>query len=277
MSAVSKTTVLILLILTVLVSILGTITILQKTTMPEKLPEQESQGTANIYLEIRKPAKALEIFPSQEDVMFEPNLEKTIKIKIIKELGSELTVFLYAEGPLEEYISFSETPVHLSAQEESKLVSYAIKMPAIMENQGITETNIVARALPKKAAGTTTIGASIVVVSKLRLIVPYSGKYAEVKLAVPSFKQNQEANFAVEIKNLGTEDIISAQAVIDIYDPLNNKLGTAKSTTYTIRTKKKMLIEIPWLAALQLGSYRAVLTLIYDEKNAYDEKTFNIL
>lgn len=57
---VQKRTVVVLLILTVVVAILGTLTILQKTTAPEDMPLQEAKGTANIYLEIREPANAPE-------------------------------------------------------------------------------------------------------------------------------------------------------------------------------------------------------------------------
>jgi len=198
------------------------------------------------------------------------------KIRLLNEGGQETSVFLYAEGPLEQYIGFSESIITFSQGETEKIITYTIIMPPAMEKQGITETNILARAIPKGAAGNALIGAGVAVVSKLRLIVPYSGKYAEAELVVPLFKQNEKAAFVIDVENLGEEDIIAAQAVIDIYGPLNNKLDTVKSEAYIIRKKGKKMLNVSWKAVLPPGSYNAKLTLIYDEKNTYNQATFNI-
>jgi len=221
-------------------------------------------------------AIALGIIPGHHDVNYEPGKTVQAKIKLLNEGGHETSVFLYVEGPLEQYIGFSESIITFSSGETEKIITYTIDMPPAMKKQGITETKIVARAIPVGLTGDTIIGASVAVVSKLRLIIPYSGKYAEVRLIVPPFEQNKEAAFVIEVKNLGKKNIIAAQAVIDIYGPLNNKLDTVKSKIHKIKKEGKKILNVNWKAVLPPGSYTAKLNLTYDEKNAYDEASFNI-
>lgn len=229
-----------------------------------------------IFCLVSTTSLALGIVPSHEDVNFESGQEKTMKIKIIKEVDAEYDVLLYAQGPLENNIFFKENVVELKKGEDGRIIEYTLSMPESVDKQGVLETSIIAKQVPKKGDGRTVITAGVSVVSKLRLVIPYSGKYSEVRLVVPIFKQNEETNFAVEVKNLGTEDIISAQAIIDIYGPLNNKLATVKSGSQTIRTKDKAIIDVAWKATLPSGTYKAKLTVVYDERNAIDEEDFNI-
>ncbi len=230
----------------------------------------------SVFALLSSNADALGVVPAHKDVTFEPGKEERIKMKLTKQTGEEMEILLYAEGPLEGNVFFDDSLIVLAADETERIIEYTFVIPEQTGKKGVIETKIVAKQVPKKKEGSTIINAGVAVVSKLRLLVPFTGKYAEAKLVVPIFKKDISTNFAVEVKNLGTEDIISAQAVIDIFGPLNNKLVTVRSDQHIIRSKEKMVIEVPWKPELQSGTYQAKLTLIYDENNAFDEKVFNI-
>jgi len=219
---------------------------------------------------------ALGIAPSHIDVIFEPGLEKTIQLKVINNVHKDFDAVVYAEGELAEYIIIENPTISLSKDEDSKIISYKVKLPQSLEKQGMHEAKVVVREIPKETKGETTITANLAVVSKLKVMVPYKGKYAEIKLFVTNFKQNKESNFAVEVRNLGTEDILEAKAIIDIYGPLNNKLATITSNKASVKSRDKEILIAKWTPKLRSGSYYAVATLIYDELNTKDKKSFTI-
>ena len=229
-----------------------------------------------VILVLASQTYALGIAPSSSDVIFEPGLEKTIQLKVINNVHKDFDAVVYAEGELAEYIIIGNPTISLSKNEDSKIISYKLKLPKSLEKQGLHEARIIVREIPKTTKGGTTITANLAIASKLKVTVPYSGKYAEIKLFVTDFKQNKESNFAVEVINLGTENILEARAIIDIYGPLNNKLATVTSNKASVKSKDKEILIAKWIPELGPGSYHAVATLIYDELNTKDEKSFTI-
>jgi methionine-rich copper-binding protein CopC len=150
-------------------------------------------------------------------------------------------------------------------------------MPSQFSRQGLYEGNIVIRVIPKEAKpGETSITATVAVISKLSVMVPYSGKYVTARLFVPMFEPNKESKFAVDVSNLGTEDAEKVKAIIDIYGPLNDKLSTVVSEEATLKSKEKKMIIVPYTPNLRPGNYKAVVTVIADEFNAKDERAFSL-
>ncbi|MBU3941845.1 MAG: hypothetical protein KKF74_02940, partial [Nanoarchaeota archaeon] len=203
----------------------------------------------------------LDIAPSHVDLIFEPSLEKTIQLKVINNEQKDFDAVVYAEGALAEYITINESMIKLTKDQNSKIISYKVKLPQSLEKQGLHEARIVVREIPKITKGETTITATLAIASKLNVMVPYKGKYAEIKLFVTDFKQDKESNFAVEVINLGTEDILEAKAIIDIYGPLNNKLETVTSNEASVKSKNKEILIAKWTPKLGPGNYHAVATL----------------
>ncbi|HHI04183.1 MAG TPA: hypothetical protein ENL45_01410 [Candidatus Woesearchaeota archaeon] len=229
-----------------------------------------------VILVLASQAYALGIAPSHIDVIFEPGLEKTIQLKVMNNVHKDFDAVIYAEGELAEYITIENPTIKLSKDEDSKIISYKVKLPQSFEKQGLHEAKVVVREIPKETKGGTTITAAVAVVSKLKVMVPYKGKYAEIKLFVTNFKENEESNFAVEVKNLGTQDILEAYAIVNIYDPSNNKVATVTSNKESIESKDNEILIAKWKPNLKSGNYRAVATLMYDNLNTRDEKSFSI-
>jgi hypothetical protein len=220
---------------------------------------------------------ALGIAPGHTDIIFEPNAQQTVKLKLVNTGGQELQVVLYADGELAPYISFEQPLIQFSQGEEEKYANYTIKLPTSFDKQGPHTADIVARGLPPPSKpGEKGMSASVAIASKLNVMVPYSGSYAEINLFSPSFEQGKESNFVVEVRNLGTEDLLQAQLVIDVLGPLNNRITLLKSGSFNLASKQSKIVPIKWTPDIGLGNYKAVATLIYNGVNAKDEKTFTI-
>jgi len=229
-----------------------------------------------VFIVLASQCYALGITPSHVDVIFEPGLEKTIQLKIINDGYKEFDALVYAEGELAEYITINDPVISLSKDQDSKIISYKVNLPQSFEKRGVHSADIVIREIPKETKGKTTITASLAVASTLRVTVPYEGKYAEIRLFAPKFKQGKESNFSIEVRNLGTEKILEAQAVIEIYNPLKNKIATITSNKVSIKSKEEKILTASWTPDVGSGNYYAVATLIYDKLNTMDEKLFTV-
>jgi len=229
-----------------------------------------------VFIVLASQCYALGITPSHVDVIFEPALEKTIQLKIINDNHKDFDALVYAEGELAEYITINDQIIKLSKEQDSKIISYKLNLPKDFEKRGTHNANIVIREIPKETKGKTTVTAAIAIASKLNVMVPYDGKYAEIRLFVPKFKQGKESNFSIEVRNLGTEKILEAQAVIEIYNPLKNKIATITSNKVSIKSKEEKILTATWVPDVKSGNYYAVATLIYDKLNTMDEKLFTV-
>lgn len=220
---------------------------------------------------------ALGVAPGHEDIVFAPNGEHRVKLKIINNDNNDLRVVLYAEGELAEFVTFDDLTMDIRADEKESFTYYTLKLPEKFDKQGLHSANIVVRQIPLEKEGEgISMAASVAIIHKLNVMVPYSGKYVEITLFSPNFEVGKQSNFAVEVRNLGTDDILQAQAIVDIYGPLNNKLDTVYSDIQPIAAKDKKILVAKWIPALGAGSYYAVATVVYDELNVKDEAQFNI-
>ena len=229
-----------------------------------------------VIIALANQAYALGITPSHVDVVFEPGLEKTIQLKVINDNNKKFDALIYPEGELEEYITIENPKISLSKDQDSKIISYKIKLPKEFEKRGTHNANIVIREIPEEAEGKTTVTASIAISSRLNVIVPYEGKYAEIKLFVPKFSLGESSDFSIQVKNLGTEKITEAQAVVEIFNPLDKSIAIVKSEKISINSKQETILTASWIPDTGLGEYYAIATLIYDNLNTKDIKSFTI-
>jgi len=229
-----------------------------------------------VFIVLASQCYALGITPSHVDVIFEPALEKTIQLKIINDNHKDFDALVYAEGELAEYITINDQIIKLSKEQDSKIISYKLNLPKNFEKKETHNADIIVRQIPKETKGKTTITASIAVASTLKVIVPYKGKYAEIRLFAPKFKQGKESDFSIEVRNLGTEKILEAQAVIEIYNPLKNNIATITTNKVSIKSKEEKILTASWTPDVGSGNYYAIATLVYDKLNTIDEKLFTV-
>lgn len=216
------------------------------------------------------PVHSLGVVPSRKSIDFEPNLKKTVDLKLS---GVEGKVLMYTEGDLSSYI---QVPSGYIDVDGSKVVSYDLNLPSDFEEPGNHPGKVIIREVDEGTEGETAVGATVEVVSKINVFVPYTGSHAEAKLHMPRMEEDKKSNFAVEVENMGTEDITDAKVVIDILSPFEDKVATLESEEGRIPKKETEEFIMDWVPEVKPGEYMAKVTLIYDEKNAFDEKNFSI-
>ncbi len=217
---------------------------------------------------------ALGVVPSSKEILFTPNKQLVNKLKVLNNDGGPRDVVLYPEGELSQYITLADSMLSFKDGETEKITTYTINQPSSFAVEGEHEGKIIVRELP--TAGNQVV-ASLSIASKITLVVPYSKKFAKMRLFVGDFDVNKRSNFVLELNNLGTEDITSAQARVKIID-LHSKqdVVTLISDESRVPKKQKKLFTIPWTANVPRGVYQVIASIVYDGKVVEDQKVLTI-
>ena len=222
-------------------------------------------------------AGALGVTPGRTPVDFQPGLERSISFSVMNSQNEKLNLVVYPEGELKEYVEFGggkkSLVVDMEKDEAKRDLGYKVKLPDKME-PGVHTADIVILKLPEKGEYGAYVGATVAVVSELSVLVSTPGKYVEAELNIASL--GDEIGFVIPVSNKGEFNIVSAKAVIDIYSKLNEKVATLNSESIEVKSKERKEIVVKWKPNVETGPYRAVATLIYDEKTMKFEKEFNV-
>lgn len=219
---------------------------------------------------------SLGVSPAKIDVDFAPNLKWDFTINVINNEGKPLDVMLYSQGPLADSVSFREKSIHMGADEYSKPVAVTLNLPDKIEEPGLHEILIVVKE-GQKAVGDEpiSIGSSLNVVSMLRVNVPYQGKYAKAALFISEADPGQEVTFAVEVQNLGKEDISAAGAKISIAGPDGKVVARVDTDEKPVVSMTKRELIAKWMPS-EVGRYSAEAVVDYDGKETSASKEFNV-
>lgn len=230
-----------------------------------------------IIILLIKDVYAIGISPGRTTINFEPNLKQDIKFTIINNEHKDMKVVLSVEGELANYVTLHNVLVDFKANEEAKNFVYGVSLPASLEKPGVNEANIIAMELPPEADQEGAfIGATAAVATQLHVNVPYPGKYLTVDLQVEEAEPSEPVIFHIPVMNFGEEDILHAQASIDILGANNEKIVTIESEDKSIKAKQKDEFVIGWDADVNSGAYHAIVVVRYDGKIARVEKNFNV-
>jgi len=218
---------------------------------------------------------ALGLVPAETKLQFASGLEKEVKLKLFNNENTGFNAVVYAEGDLAEYIMIPDNLITFKPGEREKVISYTIKLPENMQKEGTHSTKIVVRAISSEKDSTVT--ANLAVASKLYVNVPYTGRHAEIQLFIPpKIEKRKETRFSIEAVNIGTEDIIKARAIIEIFDFSGNRIDALTTDEVSIAAKEKQHLTAKWIPAAGNGAYKAIATLFYDGQSTKTEKPFNI-
>ena len=230
-----------------------------------------------LVLLISQDVFGLGVTPARKTLDFEPGSKHEVEFSLMNNEGKDIEIAIYAEGDLAESIVVSENVVKLLSTEESKTISYTFTMPSKLE-PGLRETEIIARELPKTTAFSgTEIGSTVAVVHQLHVLVPYPGKYATAELKIAETGRTDVVNFIVPVNSFGTQDIVSAKGIIDIYGPTNEKIATINTNERGILSGERVELTAEWSGDFNSGKYYAKLTVVYDgEVTSEFEKVFNV-
>ena len=219
-------------------------------------------------------SSALGVIPSSHHVDYGPGEDYTYRLKIVNNGGEAARVTLEAEGDLEPYLSLSQEELSFRQGETEKFVTITLSQPSSSARRGEVTGRVIVR---EQAAAGGQIGATVAVASKLTLLIPYEGAYAESKLYVGKFTPGQRGNFVVEVKNKGDEDVTDAQVFLKVRRATTGKeVASLTSDTRRVAAGGLKHFSLPWEADVPPGNYKAAATTVYADESAEEEKTFRV-
>ena len=134
-----------------------------------------------------------------------------------------------------------------------------------------------AREVPiTKSGEAVSVGATAAVVTQLKILVPYPGKFVEASIRVSETGLNGPITFIIPIRNLGTQTIVRAEGILDIIGPTNEKIDTIKTEVVSLQAGEATQLKVTWdTSKFNAGKYLAKLAVTYDGEVANAEMVFN--
>ncbi len=220
---------------------------------------------------------ALGITPGRTTLDYEAGKEVEVSFKVLNTDKKNINLVVLVQGELNQSISVSEVSFTMQANEESRDLSYRLKMPSFL-SPGQHGSEVVVVQLPDKSENSDAyIGAALGVATQVVVNVPYPGKYAEAELNIHGPNADGEISFVIPVTSRGDLDLARVRANIDIYTSLNERVDSIISDEISIPSQKRAEIVAKWDSSkAQPGTYRAVATLIYDEETAKLERVFDV-
>ena len=220
---------------------------------------------------------AFEITPTRKIYDFEAGKQVQGSFTIIKNENQAMKVAISTRGELADKIKLKDFVVDLPSGALSKEFSYAIEMPSAFDKPGLHEGEIVVVGVPdEKEQKGAFVGTSITLSTKIRVRVPYPGKYAETALDVQPGNVNEQVTFVMPVTNLGTQDIRSALGTVQVLGPTNALINTVSSQEAGIPVGQSKELLAKWLAEANPGIYSAKATINYDGQSTTANKTFSV-
>ncbi|MFH1133551.1 MAG: hypothetical protein V1735_03610 [Nanoarchaeota archaeon] len=232
---------------------------------------------ALVLLVISPAVLGLGVSPGRKTIEFVPDGKEAVAITVSNNEHKDMKLVISARGELAQYVTLSAVLLDFTKEETSKTFSYKVAMPHNFTSPGIHNGEIVIQEVPQeKGEEGTFMGATLSVVTELRVRVPYPGKYAEAGLEISGARVNEPTGFIVPVMNYGEQDIMSAKASIDIMGPTNDPITSLQTDSRPVKAKETKELTASWLANVHSGSYLAKVTLNYDGLETRIEKLFSI-
>ena len=222
---------------------------------------------------------ALGVGPSRQTISFAPGQKIQGEMIIINDAREEFRAAVYPQGDLAEYMIIHTPLVDVSSDDAMKRVNYEINFPTSAPRPGEHKLEVVVRQFPPDmdVNDVATISANLALISEIIVKVPYPGKFVDAKLFISDAeKRDTPTRFSVVLYNFGTEDIDEAHAKIEIYTPSWEKITEFETDNKQIKSKQESNLQAIWVDEAEKGTYKAVITVYYDDKETKIEKDFDL-
>ena len=219
---------------------------------------------------------ALGITPGRTTFKFEPGTEHTVTFTIVNTEKKDMDLVVIIQGELNESISISDNSFSMSSEQKSIELEYTFVIPDDLK-PGPHSSEIVALQLPSKSGTSEAyVGAVIGVATQLSVFVPYPGKFIEAGFNIFGPGTDGKITFIIPALSRGELDLIRVSAIIDIYNSLNEKIATLSTNEASIPSGDRRELVAVWTPNVAPGSYRAIVTIIYDGQTLTIEKDFTV-
>jgi hypothetical protein len=220
---------------------------------------------------------ALGVTPGRTTVNYVAGLEKEIEFSVLNNEHKDMQILIMVQGELNQSIELKSGIYGFKSSEESKSFKYKFKTPAgIEKSPGLHSAEIIILEVPKANDKGTYVGATVAVISQLYLQVPYPGKYVEADLNILDAESNSTATFIVPVMNRGKVGVGEVRALIDIYNNMNEKVGSIETDYFPLGPGARTELTGKWNVGVASGSYLAKVSLFYDGETKNFERQFGV-
>ncbi len=218
-------------------------------------------------------AAALGISPGRVTLDFQPGMSTSITLKIVNNEHKDMSIALYPKGALKDYLKVEREKMNIKKSDNEVSVGYTISLPDKLP-PGTQTGEIVAREINSgSSGGGMTVGANLAVASQVRVLVPYPGKYATIRLTEMYVEKEDKVVFFVEVNSLGKEGF-NGRVTIVIFDSDNRKIAEVKTNSEMIEGETKKELYAEWKKTAGPGVYKAFAVMHYNGKTAKASSSF---
>lgn len=216
-------------------------------------------------------ALGIGISPPHYIVDFEPGLEQEFKHYALNNHDEPIDVFLNSTGSLSGYIEFQEQRITVPATSKKEF-SYTLRLPEDLP-PGKNKAYISVLDVTERGGGFFSVRSSVE--GAMVVMVPYPGRYAEIKLSVPDIKQGKPLYYNVLIENKGKEPIEDAKLTVTAQDVDGHDSYIKTHESIDVDVRDAVNVEGYLDDLLDKGAYSATAVLEFGN-TAQDGEDFRV-
>jgi flagellar hook assembly protein FlgD len=207
---------------------------------------------------------ALGVSPAKTMIDFEPGLRESFNFAVYNTGEDVKNVQLDVRGELAEYVTLDVDRFSFSNGEEMRKIGYSVELPLVLRKTGENKAEIaITEEKSFQDASGSMINVRLEVVTELVVNVPINGKGIEAGIYFVNDKPDQPIEIYLPVKNIGSIDLNSVKADIQILEG-NNILERLESEKISLRSSEKKEVSLKWKPSLKSGSYNAKALVNYD-------------
>jgi hypothetical protein len=210
----------------------------------------------------------LGLMPARTELDFEPNKEFSMDYAILSDKPDQ-DYHVFAVGDFAEYVTFDQTNFTGGGSFKA-----TVKLPAEAKKYGDNTISIRVEEIPKGKGGIST---RLIVGARIKINVPYPGKYAEIEFNCHDANEGENITFDLGVYSRGWEGI-SVQPVVNIISlPDGEFLKSIFFDATYLNTNEKANFQKNWnTAGVNPGEYNASVVVDYGGGKATTSKGFTI-
>ena len=213
---------------------------------------------------------ALGVYPAIRNIDFAPLEQYSSTFTVVNDRGTPLDVSFFAQGELTSLLTL---PSRVTLPPGSTDIQYTLHLPAAL-SPGFHDVGILITEELPVPTGETVVGATVAVITSIKVFVPYPEKYVKADVVITEHPSGVEIKVPVE--NLGMMDIERIFATVRITDS-SSTLATLTTETIPLPSRQRRDLKMEWTLPHQQGTYQADITLHYDGKETRMKKEFSYL
>ncbi|MCM2325577.1 MAG: hypothetical protein NDI94_03885 [Candidatus Woesearchaeota archaeon] len=213
------------------------------------------------------------VAPAYKEIFFEPGKELDLSFRILNNEKKDMDVMIYGKGELANNAEIP-TSMHLRSDELEKNVDYKVILPLKL-TPGLNTLSIFAVESNIDNDNIDVVTTNLGVVYKLKVNVPYPGKYLQGMMFIEGSNPDENILFTLSLNNLGTDKLTDIKGTVVIRDPSGNGVSQIVTSTASLESKEKGKITGIWLPK-ERGRYIAQAVISYNDEVLLIEKELEI-